>query len=220
MPERQPSHHRSYPVDSRVGASRVQGIFDFAGIGGFFRQTSGVFNFQPTGGNTRKTVDFKDIKRIVELMDDHGLTQFKLEIEGSKLEMKKGSEVDVDAIQKLLSLAQPTYLHAAPQPVAAPAAPTGMVPAVAPVPEGGLAPGEVEIKSVLVGTFFRASSPDSEVFVNVGSEVTEDSVVCIVDAMKVMNQITAGVRGRITKVLAENGTPVQYGDPLFVVKLA
>jgi acetyl-CoA carboxylase biotin carboxyl carrier protein len=164
-------------------------------------------------------VDFKDIKRIVELMDDHGLTQFKLEIEGSKLEMKKGSEVDVEAIQKLLSLAQPTYLHAPPQQVAAPAA-SAPPPSSAPVPEGGLAPGEVEIKSILVGTFFRASSPDSDFFVKEGSEVAEDTVVCIVEAMKVMNQITAGVRGRITKVLVENGTPVQYGDPLFVVKLA
>lgn len=196
--------------------------FDFAGIGGFFRQTSEVFNVQPTGGNTRKTVDFKDIKRIVELMDDHGLTHFKLEIEGSTLEMKKGSEVDVESIQKLMSLAQPTYLHAAPHQMAAPSAPAGSAPvaAAAPVPEGGLAPGEVEIKSILVGTFFRASSPDSEVFVKEGSEVSEDSVVCIVEAMKVMNQITAGVSGRITKILVENGTPVQYGDPLFVVKLA
>ncbi|MBL9152067.1 MAG: acetyl-CoA carboxylase biotin carboxyl carrier protein [Verrucomicrobiales bacterium] len=167
-------------------------------------------------------MDFKDIKRIVELMDDHGLTHFKLEIEGSTLEMKKGAEVDVEAIQKLMSLAQPTYLHAAPAPMAAPAPAAGPAAPAAPAPvaEGGLAPGEVEIKSILVGTFFRAPSPDADVFVKEGSEVSEDSVVCIVEAMKVMNQITAGVRGKITKILVENGTPVQYGDPLFVVKLA
>lgn len=167
-------------------------------------------------------MDFKDIKRIVELMDDHGLTHFKLEIEGSTLEMKKGGEVDVDAIQRLMSLAQPTYLHAAPPPMAIHSPQAGPAPAAppAPVAEGGLAPGEAEIKSILVGTFFRSPSPEAAPFVNEGSEVTEDSVVCIVEAMKVMNQITAGVRGRITKVLVENGTPVQYGDPLFIVKLA
>ena len=72
----------------------------------------------------------------------------------------------------------------------------------------------------MVGTFYRTPSPDEDVFVKEGSEVAEDTVVCIVEAMKVMNQIQAGVRGTITKVLVENGTPVQYGDPLFYVKLA
>ncbi|MCB1093659.1 MAG: acetyl-CoA carboxylase biotin carboxyl carrier protein [Verrucomicrobiae bacterium] len=168
-------------------------------------------------------MDFKDIKRIVELMDDHGLTHFKLEVEGSTLEMKKGGEIDVDAIQKLMSLAPPAYVHAAPAqmaPAAAPAAPAAAPSTPAPAADGGLGPGEVEIKSILVGTFFRSPSPDADVFVKEGSEVSEDSVVCIVEAMKVMNQITAGVRGKITKVLVENGTPVQYGDPLFHVKLA
>lgn len=165
-------------------------------------------------------MDFKDIKRIVELMDDHGLTHFKLELEGSKLEMKKGA--DIDAIQKLMSLAPPAYMPSAPVPVAhhpAVAAPAGAPPAPAPAAEGGLPAGEVEIKSILVGTFFRSPAPDADVFVKEGSEVSEDTVVCIVEAMKVMNQITAGVKGKITKVLVENGTPVQYGDPLFHVKL-
>jgi acetyl-CoA carboxylase biotin carboxyl carrier protein len=164
-------------------------------------------------------VDFKEIKRIVELMDEHGLTQFKLEIEGSKLEMKKGAEMDVEAIQRIMSYAPPAYAHAAP-----PMAPAAHAPATsataAPVAEGGLPAGEVEVKSILVGTFFRSSSPEADPYVTVGSEVSPDSVVCIVEAMKVMNQITAGVKGKITKCLVENGTPVQYGDVLFHVKTA
>ncbi|MCB1079768.1 MAG: acetyl-CoA carboxylase biotin carboxyl carrier protein, partial [Verrucomicrobiae bacterium] len=116
-------------------------------------------------------------------MDDHGLTHFKLEVEGSTLEMKKGGEIDVDAIQKLMSLAPPAYVHAAPAqmaPAAAPAAPAAAPSTPAPAADGGLGPGEVEIKSILVGTFFRSPSPDAEAFVKEGSEVSEDSVVCIV----------------------------------------
>ena len=150
-------------------------------------------------------------------MDEHGLTQFKLEIEGSKLEMKKGAEMDVEAIQRIMSFAPPAYAHAAPPMASAAHAPSATA---APVPEGGLPAGEVEVKSILVGTFFRSSSPEADPYVTVGSEVSPDSVVCIVEAMKVMNQITAGVKGKITKCLVENGTPVQYGDVLFHVKTA
>ncbi len=169
-------------------------------------------------------MEFKDIKRIVELMDDHGLTHFKLELEESKLELRKGADLDIDAVQKLMSLAPPQYMHAPPAPMMAPApAPSAPAPSslvgVEPSTDGPGA-GEVEIKSVLVGTFYRTPSPDDDPFVKEGSEVAEDTVVCIVEAMKVMNQIQAGVRGTITKVLVENGTPVQYGDPLFYVKLS
>ncbi len=150
-------------------------------------------------------------------MDEHGLTQFKLEIEGSKLEMKKGAEMDVEAIQRIMSFAPPAYAHAAPPMASAAHAPSATAAAV---PEGGLPAGEVEVKSILVGTFFRSSSPEADPYVTVGSEVSPDSVVCIVEAMKVMNQITAGVKGKITKCLVENGTPVQYGDVLFHVKTA
>ena len=158
-------------------------------------------------------------------MDDHGLTHFKLEQDDSKLELRKGSDIDVDAVQKLMSLAPAPYAAApapAPAPVAA-VAPAG-APAAAPEAEAGSSdgpgPGEIEIKAELVGTFYSAPSPDEPVFVKEGSQVSEDTVVCIVEAMKVMNQIQAGVSGTITKVVAENGTPVQFGDPLFYVKKA
>ncbi len=172
----------------------------------------------------RNTVEFKDIKRIVELMDDHGLTHFKLELEDSKLELRKGADIDIDAVQKLMSLAPAHYAPAPhPAPAPAPAAPAAPAPSslvgVEPSTDGP-GPGEVEIKSELVGTFYRSPSPEADPFVKEGSDITEESVVCIVEAMKVMNQIQAGVSGKITKVLVENGTPVQYGDPLFYVKPA
>lgn len=169
-------------------------------------------------------MEFKDIKRIVELMDDHGLTHFKLELQDSKLELSKGAGIDMEAVQKLMSFAPPQYLPQHPAPAAPPAAgpavpsPSSLV-GVEPSTEGPAA-GEVEIKSELVGTFYRSPSPDADLFVKEGSEVAPDTVVCIVEAMKVMNQIQAGVTGKITKCLVENGTPVQYGDPLFYVKPA
>ena len=154
-------------------------------------------------------------------MDDHGLTHFKLEQDDSKLELRKGSDIDVDAVQKLMSLAPAPYAAApAPAPVAAVA--PAAAPAAATEGEAGASdgpgPGEIEIKAELVGTFYSAPSPDEPLFVKEGSQVSEDTVVCIVEAMKVMNQIQAGVSGTITKVLAENGSPVQFGDPLFYVK--
>ncbi|MCB1229449.1 MAG: acetyl-CoA carboxylase biotin carboxyl carrier protein [Verrucomicrobiae bacterium] len=156
-------------------------------------------------------------------MDDHGLTHFKLELEDSKLELRKGADIDIDAVQKLMSLAPAHhYAHPAPAPVAAPAVGPAVPPPSSLVgiePSGeGPGPGEIEIKSELVGTFYRSPSPDADPFVKEGSEITEETVVCIVEAMKVMNQIQAGVSGKITKALVENGTPVQYGDPLFYVK--
>lgn len=159
-------------------------------------------------------MDFKDIKRIVELMDEHGLTQFKLEQNESKLELKKGGDFDVKLVQQMMASAGsgPMYHHAAHAPAAGGPAPA------APVAEGGLPVGSVEITSPMVGTFYAAPSPDSPPFVKVGDRVTADTTVCIIEAMKVMNEIKADVSGEITAVLIEAGTPVQYGEPLFHVK--
>lgn len=163
-------------------------------------------------------MDLKDIKKIVELMDEHGLTHFKLEQDDSKLELSKKSDVDIDAIQRLIALSPQPVAPAAPAP--APGQPAASSSGGAEEPTDGPPPGEIEITSELVGTFYRASSPEKDPFVQVGSEVEEDTVVCIIEAMKVMNDITAGVRGTITKTLVENGTPVQFGEPLFYVKPA
>ncbi|MDF1849754.1 MAG: acetyl-CoA carboxylase biotin carboxyl carrier protein [Verrucomicrobiales bacterium] len=157
-------------------------------------------------------MDFKDIKKIVELMDQHGLSQFKLEQDETKLELKKGGEIDMQAVQQILASAP------APQ-AAAPAAPAAGAPAAAPAASGPPA-GTEEVTSPMVGTFYTAPSPDSDPFVKVGDKVSADSTVCIIEAMKVMNEIKSEISGEIVELLVENGTAVQFGEPLFRVKTA
>ena len=168
-------------------------------------------------------MDLKEIKQIIELMTKNELSHFHLERDGMKIKLKKGMDADsvMDQINALRSQQAPTA-PAAPAPAApapaAPAAPGSPPPATGEgggADEDGPAAGEVEITSPMVGTFYTAASPDNPPFVETGSEVTEDTVVCIVEAMKVMNEIKAEKKGVITKVIAENGTPVQYGEPLF-----
>lgn len=159
-------------------------------------------------------MDFRDIKKIVELMDQHGLSQFKLEQDETKLELKKGGDIDLKAIQQ--------WMASAPGPQYAPhygSAPAPVAGATAPAPaDGALPAGVKEVTSPMVGTFYTASSPDAEPFAKIGSKVTADSTVCIIEAMKVMNEIKAEISGEIIEVLVENGTAVQYGEPLFRVK--
>jgi acetyl-CoA carboxylase biotin carboxyl carrier protein len=152
-------------------------------------------------------VDLKEIRKIVELMNEHGLTLFDMSKEGFHLKLRKGQ--DLDALRGLLGsmpAAAPAY---APAPAAAPAA--GAAPA-APKEEGSA------ITSPMVGTFYRKPGPDSPAFASVGDVISEGQTLCIIEAMKVMNEITAEKSGTITAVLVEDGTPVQYGDALFRIK--
>jgi acetyl-CoA carboxylase biotin carboxyl carrier protein len=157
-------------------------------------------------------VDFREIKRIVELMDQHGLSVFKLEQGETKLELKKGGDLDVKAIQN--------WMSSSPAPQYAPAYPQAAAPAGVPAVEAGLPTNLKEVTSPMVGTFYTASSPDSEPFVKVGTKVGAESTVCIIEAMKVMNEIKSEISGEIVELLVENGTAVQYGEPLFRVKTA
>ena len=153
-------------------------------------------------------MDLQEIRKIVELMNEHGLTHFDLTKKDFHLKLKKGA--DVDDLRGLLA-ALPTA--AAPAPVAA-AAPTPAAgsPAPAPAAEG------TEITSPMVGTFYRKPAPDAPNFVDVGSTVSVGQTVCIIEAMKVMNEIKAEKSGTICEVVAEDGTAVQFGDPLFRIK--
>ena len=146
-------------------------------------------------------MEIKDIKRIVELMKNNDLTQFAMKDEGFELEMKRGGE-------------QPIMIAAAP--VAAP--PASVPAAAASATEIDEDDGLIEIPSPIVGTFYRKPAPDADNFAEVGTEVSEDSVVCIIEAMKVMNEIKSEVRGIIKKVLVDDATAVQYGEPLFLVE--
>lgn len=161
-------------------------------------------------------MDIKNIKKIIDLMKANDLCEFEMEEEGFRIGIKRrnGSEPQV-------------VLSSAPQPVmvAPGTAPmmsaTATAPGIAPVP--GAAPKEdtskfLEIKSPIVGTFYRSASPDAEPYVTVGKEVEGETVVCIIEAMKVMNEIKAECKGVIRKILVENATPVQFGQVLFLVE--
>ena len=149
-------------------------------------------------------MDIDRIKSVIDLMREHELCEFAIEEKDFKLSLKRGSPA--------VMMAVPQQMAAAPAaPTAAPAAPAA-APAVV---EAG-----TPITSPLVGTFYRAGSPDAEPFVTVGSRVSKDTVVCIIEAMKVMNEIKAEASGVIKKILVENATVVQFGQPMFLIEKA
>jgi len=149
-------------------------------------------------------LDIKEIKQIVELMKRSGLTEFELEQKDLKLRICRKSD-EVQTVYQTLT--PPPF---APAPVAASSAPAAPAPPAAAETD----PAKL-IKSPMVGTFYTAPSPESPDFVKPGDAVTADTVVCIVEAMKVMNEIKAEVAGRIAEILVENGESVEYGQPLF-----
>lgn len=151
-------------------------------------------------------MELKDIKKLVQLMKENDLSEFLFEDEKCTLQLKRGD----NGVQQMV--AAPQMIAAAPA-VAPAVAPAAVAEQPAPAPNDGL----VEITSPMVGTFYRAPSPDSDAFVDVGSTVGNESVVCIVEAMKVMNEIQADVKGTIKKILVDNASPVQFGQPLFLV---
>ncbi len=146
-------------------------------------------------------MDLKEIKALIDLMQKNGLTAFEMEKDGFRIALAKEAGY------------APAMTYAAP-----PAAPVAAVPAPATAPAEAAPASGKEIPSPMVGTFYSSPSPESPPFVKVGQKVTADTVVCIIEAMKVMNEIKAEVSGTITEMAAENGQPVQFGQALFRYK--
>ncbi len=159
-------------------------------------------------------MDLKELRKIVELMNEHGLTYFDMSKDGFHLKLKKGQ--DLESLKSLLS-ALPMGYHAAPPAAAAPAPTASSVQAAAPS-DGAPANDGEPITSPMVGTFYRKPSPDAPSFVNVGDTISEGQTLCIIEAMKVMNEIKAERSGTITAALVDDGNPVQFGDTLFTIK--
>ena len=147
--------------------------------------------------------DLKEIKAIIDLMKKHNLSVFEIEREGFRLRLQKAAATE--GVPRTAAITSP---KASPSPSDTPAA------APKPIESVQLK----EIVSPMVGTFYRAGSPEGAPFVDVGKTVTEDTVVCIIEAMKVMNEIKAETSGVIAEVVAENGKPVQFGQVLFRVR--
>ena len=153
-------------------------------------------------------MEFSDIERILELVRKHDLAEFELEREGLKLRVRKASTT--------FALPQAMAVHAAP----VPPGPQAQLPA--PSTPGPAADEEspelAVVKSPIVGTFYQSPEPGAASFVEVGQRVRKDQVLCIIEAMKLMNEITSEYDGEIVSVYVENGKPVQYGERLFAIR--
>jgi acetyl-CoA carboxylase biotin carboxyl carrier protein len=146
-------------------------------------------------------MDIEKLKKFMDFMNENGLAELEIEEEGKKIRLKKTS-----TDQPIMVAANPVQSPATANSAAA----------------AGGAPdaGSIEIKSPMVGTFYRAASPGAKSYVDVGETIKPGDVVCIIEAMKLMNEIKAETGGKIIKILAENGQPIEFGQPLFVLETA
>jgi acetyl-CoA carboxylase biotin carboxyl carrier protein len=165
-------------------------------------------------------LNLKELKEILQILDEKEIEEFELEEEGMKLRIRKAAPcANHSALPAALALPAPASSTgpaptvADPRPVAPSAAP---VPAVTQAVEADA--GLVLVKSPIVGTFYRATDPNTPPFVNVGDRVRVGQVLCIIEAMKLMNEIEADLAGEIVRIHHENGQPVQYGEPLFAIR--
>jgi acetyl-CoA carboxylase biotin carboxyl carrier protein len=158
-------------------------------------------------------LEFEDIERILELVKQHELAEFELERDGLKLRIRKAGAFS--------PLAAPVQIQHAPQ---LPAAPASSAPAPLSAPaetSDDLEESLVElavVKSPIVGTFYRSPEPGAPAFVEIGQHVKKDQVLCIIEAMKLMNEITSEFEGELVSAYVENGKPVQYGERLFAIR--
>ena len=149
-------------------------------------------------------MNLKEIKEMIQLMNENGLSEFEMEKDGLKIRLRKGAGGAVE--QTLVYEPRPAAHSRSAEPAAREAA----APAAA--------SAKANIKSPMVGTFYAAPAPDAAPFVQVGSTIEVGQVICVIEAMKLMNEIKAEVRGKITEVLVHNGDPVEFGQPLFLVE--
>lgn len=145
-------------------------------------------------------MDLRKLKKLIDLVEESGI---------SELELTEGEE-KVRISRALMHSAAPVAQYVAPQAAHATPVPIAAAPVIAEV-EGHI------VKSPMVGTFYRSSSPDAKAFIDVGSKVTVGDTLCIIEAMKLLNEIDCDFAGVIKKILVENGQPVEYGEPLFVI---
>ena len=163
-------------------------------------------------------MDLKEIQNLIKFVARSGAAEVKLETEDFKINIKTESAVNFDKSQQIIAMPQ-----------AAPAAPQAAPAAEAPAPSSASVPAKgndkpaeddsnyVTIKSPMIGTFYRRPSPDKDLFVSVGDEISEGTVVCIIEAMKLFNEIESEVSGKIVKILVDDQSPIEYDQPLFLV---
>ncbi len=152
-------------------------------------------------------MDLNYLKKLIKILDTSNLAELEIEEEGTKIKLSKPRPKVVSMGQSAQPMSQ------------APQQNTEMVDVIAAAKtEAAKNENLYEVRSPMVGTFYRSPAPDADSYVNVGSDVSEGSVLCIIEAMKLMNEIESEVSGKIVKVLVDNGKPVEYNQPLFLVE--
>jgi acetyl-CoA carboxylase biotin carboxyl carrier protein len=159
-------------------------------------------------------LDLSDLKEILRILEEQDITEFELEQDGVKLRVCRSSTQAPPPSPLALHHAAATAAPGASAATGPVTAPVDQPPAVLPESDGTLVP------SPIVGTFYRSPDPNSAAFVNVGDKVEVGQVLCIIEAMKLMNEIEAEMAGEVIRIHPENGQPVQYGDPLFTIRKA
>ncbi|MEQ1659540.1 MAG: acetyl-CoA carboxylase biotin carboxyl carrier protein [Hylemonella sp.] len=150
-------------------------------------------------------MDLRKLKTLIDLVSDSNVSELEITEAEGKVRIVKGGGAMVQSYQMPMAQAMPAPLAAAPVVAPAPAA-------AAPAPSGHA------VKSPMVGTFYRSASPGAKAFVEVGQAVKQGETICIIEAMKILNEIEADKAGTITQILCENGQAVEYGQPLFIVE--
>ena len=157
-------------------------------------------------------MDLKEIQNLIKFVAKSGASEVKLEMDDVKITIRTGSDSDTTIVQQVpVQAAAPVVQQPAPAPVAT-SAPEA--PAAAPASDDSK---YVTVKSPIIGTFYRKPSPDKPVFVEVGTEIKEGDVLCVIEAMKLFNEIESEVSGKIVKVLVDDSSPVEFDQPLFLV---
>ncbi|MBP7174196.1 MAG: acetyl-CoA carboxylase biotin carboxyl carrier protein [Cloacibacterium sp.] len=154
-------------------------------------------------------MDIKDLQNLIKFVSKAGVSEVKYKTKDFEIDIKTDSYTGGVSVMQ-----QPAVYQQQPVAASAPAVSTPSAPSAPVVAEDS---NLIAIKSPMIGTFYRKPSPDKDVFVNVGSEVSEGTVVCVIEAMKLFNQIESEISGKIVKVLVEDASPVEYDQPLFLV---
>lgn len=162
-------------------------------------------------------MDLKEIQDLIKFVAKSGVNEVEIEMKGVKLVIKTGKDAPVYQAAPQIIQAPPVIQAAAPAAAPAQQAPAN-APAATPAAKTEDNSKYIEIKSPMIGTFYRRPSPDKDVFVNIGDEIKPGSVLCVIEAMKLFNEIESELSGRIVKVLVDDSTPVEYDTPLFLVE--
>ncbi|WP_194777314.1 acetyl-CoA carboxylase biotin carboxyl carrier protein [Pararhodonellum marinum] len=153
----------------------------------------------------------KEIQELIDFISNSGLAEVKIETDEFKLSIKKNAEVPAAKVTEVITAAPQQTQSNTPAPNPSPA------PSTPPASKGEDQSKYIEVKSPMIGTFYRTPSPDTDAFVNVGDTISAGQTVCIIEAMKLFNEIESEISGKVVKILVDNATPVEYDQPLFLV---